>query len=108
MYNIAIIGGGPASNAAATLLAPAGRQGSEEMGTGRTTRATTLRVLLSAGLLLLGAGSCFAADELHLIISPNSTTLTEKGFVDFDAYIYNPNNRPMICSNSVVMYRPQK
>jgi len=63
------------------------------MGADRTTRATTLRILLSAGLLLLGAGSSFAADELHLIIAPSSATLSAKGFIDFDAYIYNAGNK---------------
>jgi len=54
-----------------------------------------VRICLTTGLLLmLGIHGCFAADELYLIISPNSTTLTEKGFVDFDAYIYNSSDRP--------------
>jgi hypothetical protein len=53
-----------------------------------------VRIHLTTGLLLiLGIRGCLAADELHLIISPNSTTLTAKGFVDFDAYIYNSSDR---------------
>src|SRR6266511_5787583 len=44
-------------------------------------------------LLILGINGCFAAGELRLIISPTSTTLTAKGFVDFDAYIYNSSDR---------------
>jgi hypothetical protein len=60
------------------------------MGPDRTTRKTTLKTVLSACLLLLlGIGSSFAADELHLIIAPISATLSAEGFIDFDAYIYN-------------------
>jgi hypothetical protein len=43
--------------------------------------------------LLLRTGNCFAADELYLIISPNTTTLTAKGFVGFDAIVYNATDR---------------
>lgn len=51
-------------------------------------------VLLTTGLLLLlGIVVCFAADELHLIISPSSTTLTAEGLIDFDAYIYNSSKK---------------
>lgn len=61
------------------------------MGTDKTI---TLRTVLTTGLLLmLGILGCFAAGEMELIISPNSTTLTEKGFVDFDAYIYNSSDK---------------
>src|SRR6267143_5668175 len=53
-----------------------------------------VRICLTTGLLLiLGIRGCFAAGELYLIISSNSTTLTAKGFVDFDAYIYNSSDR---------------
>ena len=64
------------------------------MGTDRTTRATRLKIVLSAVLLLfLGIDSSFAADELNLIIAPASATLSAKGFVDFDAYIYNSSDK---------------
>jgi hypothetical protein len=64
------------------------------MGPDRTTRTTTLRIVLSAGLLLLlGISSSFAADELHLIISPSSATLPADGSIDFDAYIYNASKK---------------
>jgi len=60
------------------------------MGPDRKTRTTTLKTVLCAALfLLLGMAWSFAADELHLIIAPTSATLSAKGFVDFDAYIYN-------------------
>jgi len=49
--------------------------------------------LITGLLLLFGILSCFGADELYLIISSNATTLTVKGFVDFDAYIYNASDR---------------
>jgi hypothetical protein len=53
-----------------------------------------VRICLTTGLLLiLGIRGSFAAGELYLIISPSATTLTAKGFVDFDAYIYNSSDR---------------
>src|ERR1043166_212407 len=60
------------------------------MGTNRRSRATTLRLILFAGvLLLLAIANSFASDELYLIISPSSPTFPEGGFIDFDGYIYN-------------------
>lgn len=61
------------------------------MGADRTSRATMVKtnVLFAGLLLLLGIGASYAADELHLIISPRSATLTAEGFIDFDAYVYN-------------------
>lgn len=52
-----------------------------------------VRISLTTGLfLILVTRGCFAAANPYLIISPNSTSLTAKGFVDFDAYIYNSSD----------------
>jgi len=52
-----------------------------------------VRICLTTGLfLVLGIHGCLGADGLYLIISPNSTTLTSKGLVDFDPYIYNSSD----------------
>ena len=63
------------------------------MGPYLEARTTVKTILRTSMLLLLGICSCFATDELHLIISPSSTILTAKGFIDFDAYIYNLSNK---------------
>ena len=54
--------------------------------------ATTLKIIaLFAGFLLfIGAsGHCLGADELRLVIAPKSATLTAKGFIEFEAFIFN-------------------
>ncbi len=48
-------------------------------------------IVLFAGLLLLVGGleECSAAEEVRLMIAPKSATLTPKGRIEFDAFIFN-------------------
>jgi hypothetical protein len=54
------------------------------------------KLILSVVMVLLALPLRLLAGELHLIIAPQSTTLTAEGYFRLDVYVYNDSNAKVI------------